>query len=477
MSTVPVRRLLGIVLLFFGVGCDDPTTIPAPASLAVSTPATVLDAGDTLVLSAEARSSSGATLPAAQVAWSSGDPLVLGVEGGRVVGRAPGSAWVRATTGAATDSVLLVVEPRVAHLSVWPADTIRVILGRRATLFPEITDESGAAVVHSLEIVSSAPAAIGVDGRTLSALSPGSATVMLRAGRRSVSVVVEVVSGERYEARSLGAFDARALNNLGWVAGVSGGQAALWRDGSIEHLPLDAFASSEAVLVNDSGTVVGTAVPSPGSTPVLWTWRAGALRLISLDGPPGAGPIIFVSASDLNQRGEIVGAVRTRDASYPFHWDGTRLRWLDRPAVGINNHGSIVGGRSIIENGVAREIPAPVPGAEWWGLKDINDSGWYTGSYFVPDRVCSFLSNGSTVVVYSDLCAMGAHVINRYGDLLFDYNGPSPSAAGQALVVRDGRQFPVALPFPHRGIALNDLGQVLVRSNRTSERLLLSPAN
>lgn len=487
-------RVVSVVLLSLALAaaCEgDPTGTNHTRALEITTPSAFVDVGQTLDLGATARDASGSALERARLTWSSSNPSVLEVTEGKATGRAPGTAYVRVTAGAVTDSLKLTVEAPVAQLVVWPADTLRLIQGRRATLFVEMSDAAGRPATHSIEVTSSAPGTVAVQSQEISGATLGPAVVTVRAGTRSVKLPVEVVTGKAFTFRSLGSFSPASsprsaslasLNNRGWIAGTDQGQAALWRNGQVTALPHEGFSSSVAHAVNDSGTVVGTGVPADGSTPVLWTWRAGVVRRIPLEGFPGVGgPDTEVLVSDLNNRGEFIGRVTVHqgysNTSYFFYWDGTRLQWPTDPArwaSAINDRGVMVGGHSLIENGAVRQLPPPRTDV-FWTVVDINNQGRYLGFYSEANYL-SFYGEGDTEV---DLRAGPYFRINNYGEMLGHYSGPSSSGVGESYLRRGSEVVFVASAGVSTtwGAGLNDLGQVVVvlrNSPRTA--YLASPA-
>ena len=373
-------------------------------------------------------------------------------------------------------------EDEVASLTVWPADTIRIIAGREARLFVEVKDDAGRPLSHPVEILSSGPA-VTVRDRVLGGAALGSATVTVRVGGRSVKRVVEVVTGESYSVRSLGAFVPGGINNLRWIAGAYDGQAALWRDGEVLSLPHAGLASSRASFVNDSGTVVGTGETADGAA-VLWSWRAGVSRPIAL--PPGAGGSRWeVGISDLNNRDEIVvfareqrfvGRLSSRLAA------GGAVSWSAVPGDvrGINDRGVLVGGTNLYDGDRVVKIPVPARIPPNQGLMDVNNRGQYVGVYAGDFCEPGFHGEGTTVVDLSPVSGcFGLHAINDFGDLIGNRNGPA-SAGGGAVLVRSGKAHflrPGGSNAVHAS-GLNDLGQVTVPSLFPAPLgFLLSPAS
>jgi hypothetical protein len=468
--------------------CDRETLGPSPAtSLQVTAANSFVDVGTTQELHASAKDASGATLTEAEIAWSSSNPAVLEVADGRATGLATGTAYVRALAGQARDSVLVTVESPVAKLVVWPADTIRIIQGREATLFIEMSDSTGARATHSIRIASSDSAKVTIHGQVLAATGLGFARVTVIAGTHEVGIPVEVVTGEGYIVRSLGTFIPKGINNLGWIAGASGGQAALWRNGEITVLPHDGFASSVAVAVNDSGMVMGTGIPADGGQPVLWTWRDGATERIPLGGFPGVGgPIESVTLEGVNNLGEIVGAAwgSIRAGASGFHWNGVQTDWFPGSefAYDINDHGVMVGSH-VFEKGLFKQIPPPpswIEGAELTAGA-INERGEYVGTY---NAGCysGFYWNGSRMVDMRQAAPCSPFSeINEYSDMLGHWAGGfiiySPT-----ILIRNSIATKIEIPgYVGKGngyTGLNDLGQFpIVLSQAPGTAYLVTPAS
>ena len=99
---------------------------PTPAARIDIAPVTTpLNVGGTLRLNATARASNGNPLPRAGVAWASDNPNIAAVDpAGVVVGLAPGTATVRATSDAASGTVTVTVaKSAVTALSIEPKTT------------------------------------------------------------------------------------------------------------------------------------------------------------------------------------------------------------------------------------------------------------------------------------------------------------------------------------------------------------------
>lgn len=104
-----MKRVLPVVLLLgAAAACDSPSGSNANrvAEVIVSAPATSVNVGGTVQLTAQARASNGQVVTGASVAWSSLEPAVAGVDGtGLVTGLAAGTARIVAASGGFADTV------------------------------------------------------------------------------------------------------------------------------------------------------------------------------------------------------------------------------------------------------------------------------------------------------------------------------------------------------------------------------------
>lgn len=289
---------------------------------------------------------------------------------------------------------------------------------------------------------------------------------------------------------SLGGTDSRgiAINNRGWVAGVSNRgdgsmRAVLWRDGSVLSLgTLDGPASSVARAgLNDRGVIVGISHTDrvdpeqeqwscegtfalPTTDPRLicagFVWEGGVMReLPALGGNHGF-------AGHINNRGQAIGWAETdvrdptcaadSDQVLQFRgvvWDTRRGTAEELPpfpgdsasaATGINERGQIVGisgdcdqaigrfsaRRAVLwENGSVTEIPN-LGGTTWHTPWAINERGDVVGFSNLPEP--------------GDPGAFNAHAfLWRYG-----------SAKAIDLGTLEGDRF-------SQGMAINPRGQVV----------------
>jgi probable HAF family extracellular repeat protein len=195
--------------------------------------------------------------------------------------------------------------------------------------------------------------------------------------------------------RSDGASQALGINKSGVVVGESDGPGDYYRDyyshpilydGAMHDLGVPpGFSSATAFAINASGQIVVTAYPLSLSYSHVFLYSGGQYQDI---GTPVGGP--WVTATDLNDHGEIVGNVRSTSNAYPFLYTNGAIQELPLPAgyidgfaTKINNSGEIVGyarpkGALLWENGTVLDLNTLVPPNSGWSLEQanaINDTG------------------------------------------------------------------------------------------------------
>jgi probable HAF family extracellular repeat protein len=135
------------------------------------------------------------------------------------------------------------------------------------------------------------------------------------------------------------------INDRGQIVGWSseyqyaGRRAVLWQDGQVIDLTPTGYGDCTAQGINKKGAIVGECAGAP------WLWRDGTFTFLPT--LPGAGGGV---ASDINDRGVIVGTLAGTGGSVPVRWaDGTVTALgmpagaLDGVADAVNDHGDIVG--------------------------------------------------------------------------------------------------------------------------------------
>lgn len=145
--------------------------------------------------------------------------------------------------------------------------------------------------------------------------------------------------------------EAHAINNRGQIIGISwnqvfSGRPFLWTDGVMTELP----GLSDALDINDRGQIVGAVRAGGRFTPVVW--ENGTMTPLPL--PPGSWSILNAA---INARGQVVGTLVTTSATTPTHEFRIAVLWQNgtvivlptlsptgqAQAADINNRGEIVG--------------------------------------------------------------------------------------------------------------------------------------
>jgi probable HAF family extracellular repeat protein len=138
---------------------------------------------------------------------------------------------------------------------------------------------------------------------------------------------------------------ANAINDRGEVVGASATgegntHAFLWRDGRMVDLGTLGGRHSIATAINNRGEVVGTSSTADGDSHAF-LWRDG--RMTDLGTLGGASD--FTMATDINERGDIVGDNDGPVGLQAFLWRDGQMTALDAGpsrAAGINERGEVV---------------------------------------------------------------------------------------------------------------------------------------
>jgi glucose/arabinose dehydrogenase len=176
--------------------CSDTTLPPTAATVEVIAPRAQVAVGDTLQLNAVAQTSSGTSLAEVQFSWSSSDESVVGVSAdGQVMGRAPGTATVVASTGGARGEARITVVPAAVATIALAPDTATLLVGDTRRLAAVLRDARGAELAGRAVRWSSddeAVAAVAADG-TVTARTAGSATITAESeGRKAIANVTVI---------------------------------------------------------------------------------------------------------------------------------------------------------------------------------------------------------------------------------------------------------------------------------------------
>ncbi|MCP5149664.1 MAG: HAF repeat-containing protein [Ectothiorhodospiraceae bacterium] len=266
-----------------------------------------------------------------------------------------------------------------------------------------------------------------------------------------------------------GGFDsslAQGINDLGDVVGAgttsAGWSAFLWREGSgMQDLGalVGAAGFSAAFGINNIGQVVGSRGIAGTTHAFLWDPAGGVLDLGDL--PGGAD---FSAAYAVNEAGRVVGQAASGDGFRAFIWDETD---------GMRSMGTLAGG-----------------GAS--AAYAINDLGQAVGDVQFGFGVRAFLwEDGVGMTDLGDLGGPAAGLtratgINNHGQVV-GTSGSSPFLwdATTGMIRLDTLIDPLDPLFGlslDDAVAINDLGQIIVRgpsptSNILSHAYLLTPVD
>lgn len=262
-------RLLPVLGVLGGTARRDVNEPGSVASLTVGEHQVVATAGDTLRLTAQARSTSGNLLRQAKVVWSSEDTIVVVVRDTLMIAVAPGTTLLSATSGTARDTVRVTVEARLGFLAVYPAARL-VAQGDTARLAPfGFPLAGGYGSVRGRYANSNASVATVTDSGVVRGIAQGSAIITVSSGGKPIQVPVSV--GHPYSVRSRRCGAPRAA-------------------------------------VNGAGQVVGTVDTSAGR--LVFTIRESLVG--NLNGLIGQGEWMLERVGGMNDRGQIVGYGRNR---------------------------------------------------------------------------------------------------------------------------------------------------------------------
>lgn len=345
------RLLLALALGALPVlaACDEPTRETPAAEVMVTGGLPVVEVGDTLHLAAAVLGAGGSELAGRRVEWRSSAPAVATVEDGVVTGRSVGRATITATAGGASGSLEVAVEPEVGSILLYPfTTTLAVGATAQVNALPLSPSSHGLEGV-TLRWSTTDPAVATADSGRVRGVGPGTADVVVWAGRKTARFTLEVV--KPYQ---------------------------------IIRIVFPGETANRAAAINDRNLVVGTATLAGGRTEA-WAWQQGPMTM-----PLGEG-----RALDVSERGEVVGA---SGADAVMWADGERTVLYSRPggtatARAVNVHGQVVGdwrssmacgpggrceGRVFLySGGEAREIVPSETNAMGYG---INDQGWVVGT-------------------------------------------------------------------------------------------------
>lgn len=167
----------------------------APATIELGTDSVSLAPGDTMRLAGVVSDANGAEIPDAEITWASEDENVAAVDdGGLVTGTSAGETLIMANAGEVADTVVVVVEPQPAEITVSPGLLVFDALGDSVLVTAVVHDSEGTvmedAAIH-LTSTDSAVAMVSEDGWVVSR-GNGTARIIVSSGEFSDTAQVEV---------------------------------------------------------------------------------------------------------------------------------------------------------------------------------------------------------------------------------------------------------------------------------------------
>lgn len=265
-------------------GTAQVTVVPVPvATLQLAPTSLTLVAGSTGTMVATARDASGATLGGRVITWSSSAPSVATVANGVVTAIAPGSATITATSeGVAANAGVTVTPVPVASLIVTPTlDSLAV--GAMRTLVATPRDAVGNVLSGRLLTWSSSAISIAtVQNGVVTAVAPGTASIVVTSEGQSASATIVVRAVASVEPR-----DMRIAPGLQQTCALVGSSAWCWGRGTLGGLGNGTTVETQLtpVLVSGGHQFVALAAGSNSNCALdvlgaawCWGWSAdGAL--------------------------------------------------------------------------------------------------------------------------------------------------------------------------------------------------------
>jgi len=169
-------------------GADTSNTATSVSVMGV--PARV-EEGDSFTLSADVRGATQGSIPGLNVLWSSTDPAVAVVTGGRVQALKAGTAVITASVGDVANSVSVMVAEAAAAVVVVEPSTLRVASGERASVQARVQDRQGRDLERPIRwLTSDASVASVTRGEVV---ATGSGVAVITADSGGVTGTVEVI--------------------------------------------------------------------------------------------------------------------------------------------------------------------------------------------------------------------------------------------------------------------------------------------
>lgn len=185
--------------------------------------------------------------------------------------------------------------------------------------------------------------------------------------------------------------DPLGINDSGQVVGAfysSAWHAFLYANGGFTTIPLSDPSYVSANDINDKGDIVG----SVGSQGFLYS--NGAMKII---GYPGS---LATSLSGINDAGQIVGTYFDSVGQHGFLYSNGKFTTIDFPgsagstlADRINDSGEIIGYAPekgfLYSNGIFSTIEYPNPDTSYTEVTGLNDAGQIVGNYSVQNTLAT----------------------------------------------------------------------------------------
>lgn len=356
-----LRLALAGLALLLAAGCgDSPVDPPRPPSVAevrISGPDSLVTPGHTLQLQAEVRDSAGNPLGDRAITWSSSDTTVARVaDTGAVTGVALGTATLTASSEGVSETFRVAVVRPIRYYAVNSTGQA-IAVGVSRQLSARAWDSAGALIPDPrVHWASSDPSVLAVsESGEMRGVAAGSAELVARIENLTFRARIIVVPGYTVvPLGTLGGAGSRALGVgpdgavVGEAQDAAGAwRAFLWRNGEMTALGVPG-GSSRAVAVNRGAEVVGIFHPGADTTgparPFLW--RGGRITELA-----PASPADHVYATDINDRGQVVGHSVTHCSTCPSGTVGSAYLWENGAATDLGR----LGGHQALAHAVDEE--------------------------------------------------------------------------------------------------------------------------
>ncbi|MFN8653847.1 MAG: Ig-like domain-containing protein [Gemmatimonadales bacterium] len=257
---LPSLTLAALVL----AACSDDSTGPGGpepvARVELTTPVTEVAVGQTLRLSAVARSASGAVLPGRSITWASSSPEVAGItRDGHLTAAAEGVTTVTATSeGKRAETRVRVTAIAVERVEIRQMPR-GLVVGETAHALAMAVDAGGQDLPHrAITWTSSRPAVatIAADG-SITALAEGSTVISASSEGRQAEAALEVSRGAATLDRIVILEGDRTALYIGQTQALTA-QGRTATGEVIPNLPITwSSTNTDAVLVSNGGIIEG----------------------------------------------------------------------------------------------------------------------------------------------------------------------------------------------------------------------------